>query len=220
MVSNGSVCGEKASIVARRFEPPHRSLTLPGWLVRFLRSIVQAFVLAVLHAGQHLLFGCPIATECIGDQHAWYVLTAFQQLPKKRLRGCFVPPALEKDIEHVPMRINCPPQRVELAISFEENLVEMPRIAGLRPSPAQLVGVVLAELPTPLANRFIAQQDAARSHELFHITIPEREPKGEPHGMADTLDRKAMALIGGGRYCIHAPMIPQPQVLEPAGWLT
>jgi len=38
--------------------------------------------------------------------------------------------------------------------------------------------------------------------------------------MADNLDGKAMALIGGGRQCIHAPIIPHLQVPEPAVWLT
>jgi len=37
--------------------------------------------------------------------------------------------------------------------------------------------------------------------------------------MADNLDRKAMALIGGRRQCVHAPMIPHLQVAEPAVWL-
>src|SRR6266545_2202511 len=45
-------------------------------------------------------------------------------------------------------------------------------------------------------------------------------PGYRAHSRADHLDRKAMVLIGAGRQCVHAPMIPHLQVAEPAVWLT
>jgi hypothetical protein len=44
-------------------------------------AIVQAFVLAMLHARQHLLFYRAIAGQLIRDQYAWNVLAPLQQLP-------------------------------------------------------------------------------------------------------------------------------------------
>ena len=220
MVPNGPLCGKKSLGMSRGFEAAHRSLSLACWLVRVLRPIVEALVLAVLHAGQYILFSCCIAAELIGDQHARDILTPFQQLAEELLGGSFVPPALDQDIEHIPMLINRAPKIVVFRIDGEEHLVEMPLVAGLCPSPAQLIGILLAELPTPLAYRFIAQYDAASGHKFFHIAITKRESKVQPYSMADNLDGKAMALIGGGRQCIHAPIIPHLQVPEPAVWLT
>src|SRR5215211_3987441 len=185
-----------------------------------LRSIVQAFVLAMFHTREYFLFCCCIAAELIGDQHTRDVLTALQQLAKELLGGLFVPPALNQDIEHSPVLINCPPQIVRFAVNCKKHLIEVPFVAGLRTSSTQLVGRVLTELSTALADCFVGQHDATRGHELFHITITERESKVQPHSMADNLDRKAMALKGAGRQCVHAPMIPQLQVAEPAVWLT
>ena len=96
----------------------------------------------------------------------------------------------------------------------------MPFITSLYTLLTQLIGILLAELPTPLAYRFIAQYDAASGHKFFHIAITKRESKVQPYSMADNLDGKAMALIGGGRQCIHAPIIPHLQVPEPAVSLT
>jgi hypothetical protein len=62
-------------------------------------------------------------------------------------------------------------------------------------SPAQLIGILLAELPTPLAYRCIAQYDAASGHKFFHIAITKPESKVQPYSMADNLGGKAMALI-------------------------
>ncbi len=80
MVPNGPLCGKKSLGMSRGFEAAHRSLSLACWLVRVLRPIVEALVLAVLHAGQYILFSCCIAAELIGDQHARDILTPFQQL--------------------------------------------------------------------------------------------------------------------------------------------
>lgn len=118
------------------------------------------------------------------------------------------------------MLIDRPPQVVDFPIDFKENLVKMPFVACLRTSSTQLVRIMLAKLLAPLTDRFVGQHDAAGSHELFNITITEREPKVQPHSMADNFTWKAMALIGRGSWCVHAPMIPQLHVHELAVCLT
>src|SRR5262245_2102370 len=132
VITNETVRREKSLRVASRFEPPNRSLSLARWLMRILGPIVQTFVLAVLYTGQQLLFGCCIAAQLIGDQHAWDVLTSFQQLAKEFLGRSFVAAALEKDIEHIPMLINRAPEVVVLAIDGEEYFVKLPLVSGLR----------------------------------------------------------------------------------------
>ena len=94
MIPNRPLCGKKSVGLSRGFEAAHRSFALTCWLVRVLRPIVEAFVLAVLHAGQYILFSCCIAAELIGDQHARDILTPFQQLAEELFGGSFVPPAL------------------------------------------------------------------------------------------------------------------------------
>jgi len=74
MVRDRTKRREKALGMTGGFEPTHRSLSLPGWLVGVLRSIVQSLVLAMLHARQELFLGRSIAGQFIGNDHSWHVL--------------------------------------------------------------------------------------------------------------------------------------------------
>ena len=50
MIPNWSEGGEKALGMTGRLEASHRSLPLSRWLVRVFGTVVEPFVLAVLHA--------------------------------------------------------------------------------------------------------------------------------------------------------------------------
>ena len=78
--------------------------------MRVFCPIVQAFVLAVLHARQDLTFRRSIALQFISDDHAWDVLESFEELAKEAFRRVCVPSALHQDIQHVAVLIHCSPQ--------------------------------------------------------------------------------------------------------------
>jgi hypothetical protein len=65
---------EKALRVFGGFEAPHFLLSQSCGLMRVFCLIVQAFVLAVLHARQDFTFHRSIALQFISDDHAWDVL--------------------------------------------------------------------------------------------------------------------------------------------------
>jgi hypothetical protein len=162
-------------------------------------------MLSVLHTWQHLLFCRAIAGQLIGDQHLRDVLTALEQLAKELLGSLFVASALEEDIEHIPMLINCAPQIVQFAVDFKKHLVEVPFITGLGTSTTELVGILLAKLLASLADGLVGHYDASGGHQLFDITIAEREAEVQPSRVRDDLGRKSIALIAGrGWYCCHA----------------
>jgi hypothetical protein len=94
------------------------------------------------------------------------------------------------------MLIDSSPEIVQFAACREEHLIEMPFVAGLATA-TQLVRILLAKLPTPLTNSFIAQHDTSGGHELFHITVAEGETIVEPDRVRDDLGRKSIAPLGG-----------------------
>jgi hypothetical protein len=51
--------------------------------VGIFRSIVQSFVLPMLHARQELAFRCSLALQFIGDDHAWDILEPIEELTEK-----------------------------------------------------------------------------------------------------------------------------------------
>lgn len=159
-------------------------------------TIVEPFVLSMRNARQDVLLGCAIARQLIGDHHAWDVLATLAQLSEELLRCCFVPTALYHDIEHVPMLIDRTPARVLFGIDGEEDFVQMPLVARLRPPPPQLIGILLAKFQAPLTNGFIGQHNTTGRHHLCDITIAERKAEIAPDGVADDLGREAITRVG------------------------
>ena len=92
-----------------------------------------------------------------------------------------------------------------LAVDGEKDLIEMPFITRLWAAPPQLVGILLAKFPTPLADGLIGHDDPMSEQELFHVTIAETDPEIQPDTVADDLGRKAVILIAVDRWCVHAP---------------
>ena len=74
MIKDWTKSGKEPLCMPRGFETPHEVFSLPCWLVRALRSIVESFVLTMLDASQDLAFRCSITLQLIGNDHAWNVL--------------------------------------------------------------------------------------------------------------------------------------------------
>src|SRR6185295_18916264 len=65
---------------------------------------------------------------------------------------------------------------MDFAVDPDEDLVEVPFIAGAGAPTAQLIGVGLPELGTPGPDRLIADHDTTRQHQLLDLTKAQREP--------------------------------------------
>ena len=153
------------------FEPTHLSLPLPGRLMGEFGTVVEALVLAVLDARHHLLAGGFIAFEFVGDDHPWDVAQTLEELAKESLGGALVAPRLNQDVEDITVLIHGPPKVEALAIDAEINLIQMPLVAPAGGAAAQRVGEVLAKFQTPLADRLVGDNDAARGQQFLDIAI-------------------------------------------------
>jgi hypothetical protein len=108
--------------------------------VGVLRTIVQALVLAVLHARKELAFRCSVAGQLVGGDHPWHVVQAFEQFAEELLGSVLVASALHQDIQYIAILINGPPQRVPLPIDCEKDLIQMPFVSWSRTSAFQFIG--------------------------------------------------------------------------------
>jgi hypothetical protein len=195
VLANGANGRKETLRMPRRFEAPHGALRLPAWLVRIFRPIVQASMLAMLNTRQACSLSCRITAQLMRDQHAGHVLVALQQFTKACLRSPCVSAALHEDIQNCAVMIHRPPQIVRFPIDVQEDLIEVPRIAGLSSAPTELVGILLTEFQAPLSHGFVAHDDATFRQQFLHVTVAEVEPKVEPDGMADDLDREPEARV-------------------------
>src|SRR5689334_15850122 len=96
----------------------------------------------------------------------------------------------------------------------------MPLVANPGQAATDLIGEALAELARPLSHGFVADDDAARRQQLLHHAQPERKAKIQPHGVADDLGGKPMALVAGVSGGRHSTRLPTPvRQRNPAGYI-
>src|ERR1700720_4954822 len=86
----------------------------------------------------------------------------------------------------------------------------MPLVANPGQAATNLVGEALAELARPLPHGFVADHDAARGQQLLHHAQPEWKAEIQPHGMADNLGWKPMALVAGASGGRHSTRLSAP----------
>jgi hypothetical protein len=160
-----------------------------------LSAVVKIPMLTVLDPRENLPLGRAIALECIGDDHAWNILTPFEELTEELLRRVRVPSPLHQDIEHISVLIHCTPQVVALFVDRDEHLIQMPCITRTGTAPTQSIRIGLAELPAPFADGFVRDDDAPGTQELFDVTVAQREAKIQLDSVADDLTRKPMMFV-------------------------
>src|SRR5262245_41032910 len=121
--------------------------------MRVLTAVVEIATLAMFDPGQDLALGRAgelgvsrneptggiVALELSRNDHSWDILTAFEQLAKKLLRGPFVTPALHQDVEHGVVLIDSAPQVMALPVDGQKHFIEVPLVPWLGASTLQLI---------------------------------------------------------------------------------
>jgi hypothetical protein len=137
--------------------------------MRVFGAVVEIAVLVVLQTWENFPVGCAAACELVPDNHPWYVGQVLDQLAEKLLRGLLVPSALHEHIQHIAVPIQGAPQVMAFALNCQKYLIQVPFVARPYAPAAWLIGILLAELPAPLANGFIGHEDTTNEQQLFDI---------------------------------------------------
>jgi hypothetical protein len=189
------VRGEKALSVAGGREPSHGPLPLPRRVMGVLRPVVHRAVLPVFHAEQNRPLSGLVALQLSGDDDPGDIPAPVEELAEECLGRVLVPPTLHQNIEDVPVLIHGPSEIVALAMNREQDLIEVPHVARPRAPAPELIGIGLAEFPTPFMERLLGDDDAAREQEFFDIPVAEAEAEVQPHTVAEDLRRKTTTFI-------------------------
>jgi hypothetical protein len=105
---------------------------------------------AVLDRWQEILPCRRIAGEFVGDHHPRRAPLPFQELAKQPLGGFRITPALNQDVEHDAVLVNGALQPVRRPGDLDDNLIEVPLVAGAWQAPPDLVREPLAKLQRSL----------------------------------------------------------------------
>src|SRR5271166_5869542 len=191
-----------------RGEAFHHPFPDSGRLMGVLSPVIEVFRAAMGHRRNQLAVSDPVAGQLVGDNNPRHIPQALEQLAEKSL-GCFgVSPRLDQDVEHVAVLVDRAPQVMRDAVDLDENLIEVPFIAGARSAPTQLVGVVRPELGTPGSDRLVGEHHTAGQHQLLNVAQAQRKTVIQPHRVPDDLDRIPIALVSCRNR--HRPILAAP----------
>ena len=110
VLSDRTVSREEPLRVAGRFEPLHAPLPLTRRLMGVPGPVIEVPVLAMFDSQENLALGRSGALQFVGDEHARYVSQSLEEFAEELLCRLLVPAALDQDIQHVPLLIDCPPE--------------------------------------------------------------------------------------------------------------
>ncbi len=176
-------------------EAAHGSRVLARRLVRVFGTVVEPPMAAMFHTWHDLVVGCLIAAQLVRNHDTWDVLASLQQLAEELLRRRLVPAALHKDIEHIPILIDGSPQIVRLPVDLKEHFVQKPLVVWSSSAPSELIGIGLAELPSPLTDRFVGDEDGTLRQQFLNVPIVEAKAEVEPNRVGDDLVGEAKGFV-------------------------
>jgi hypothetical protein len=104
-----------------------------------------------------------------------------------------VAPALDVNIENEAVLVDGAPEPMLLPGEADDDLIEVPFVATARRSPTDPVGEFPAEFEAPLPDRLMRHRDTSGGQHLLDHGQAQREPKIQPHRVADDLSGVAMA---------------------------
>jgi hypothetical protein len=102
-----------------------------------------------------------VAAQLVGDETTRFLSLTPQESPKEPPCCAAISTRLDEDIDQVAVLIHRAPEILALTIDRREDFVEEPRISESTLSALQAPRVVRTELPAPLPNRFVRDDDAS-----------------------------------------------------------
>ena len=189
-------------------------LPLTRWPMR-VRTPVGAIATRAMCPPWADLTRCrPVALQLVRHDHTRHIQQPLEQLPQELLRGFLVPPTLHQEIEEVVVLIHGAPQVMARAGDGQKHRVEMPVVAGPRPSTPQRVGVILTALETPVPDGLVGPVAAAFEPQCLPIAVAQVNAIVEPHPVADDVAGTTVVFIAlgvGERGHVQMPIAVLPR---------
>jgi hypothetical protein len=88
-----------------------------------------------------------------------------------------------------------PNMRMPAAPDPDEDLIEVPLVTGSRSTASDPIREARAEFRTPAPHRFIRQADAPLGQQQLNVAETQTERMIQPHGVADDLSGKPVAMV-------------------------
>lgn len=134
--------------------------------------------------------------ERVGHDHSWPA-PAPQRLAQETLGRRYVASRLQKDVEHLVVRIDHAPECVLPAADRDDPLVKVPLVIRPSPIPSDQGGGLRPEASDQNPDRLSGPDHAALSRQPLNVAQAKPRARGEAYSVGDDLTVQAMALQQG-----------------------
>jgi hypothetical protein len=118
-----------------------------------------------------------------------------QELAKEPFGRVGISMFLNEDVDLFPILVHGPPEIVPLALDLHEDFIQVPHVSQTTLVMSKHPRVLRPELPTPLPNSLVGDDNPALRQEFLDVAEAQGESVVQLDTVADDLRRKPVAMI-------------------------
>lgn len=183
------MCGQKSLRLSRRLETPHEFLSLSGRPMGSFDLVVQALVRTMISVRRKVADRPDVTAQLVGDHDPRRAMPVDQPL-QEPAGGLRITLLLHENVEHVPIRVDCPPEPELHAIDRNNDFIQVPFVTGAGPVALDARGEMAPEPVRPIPVGFPANQHAAFRKQILDIRRAQRKTMIRPNRKGDDLAGK------------------------------
>ncbi len=155
--------------------------------------VVQALVRPMISIRHEVADRPDVTAQLVGDHDPRRAKPVDQPL-QEPAGGLCITLLLHENVEHIPIRVDCPPKPELHAIDRNNDFIQVPFVTGARPVALDAIGEMAAKPVHPVPDGFPADHHAAFGQQILDICRAQRKPMVSPDGIGDDLAGKTKAL--------------------------
>ena len=163
--------------------------------MRDFSPIVFVLTGAMDNGRKDLPMGSRITPKLVGDQLPGCLSLMLQGPTKEAFSGSTISAFGDQNIDHVSILIDGPPQIEALTLDGDEEFIDVPDVAESSLFPTQSSGVGRSEFLTPIADRFVGDENPSLCEQVFYVAKAQGESMIEPNSVTDDFWRETVASI-------------------------
>lgn len=188
--------GQKSLCLSGRFEPPHQLLSFAGRSMRSFDAVVEPFVRPKISFRRKSPDRLDVTAQF--DRHDDTRFAKAGDQPRKETLGDFgISARLNKDIQHVPVRIDRPLQPLLHAVDRNDDFVQMPIVGSGGTVMLDAIGKMPTKPVRPFAHGFPADGYTAFSQQILDARRAEREAMIGQYGKGHDFTGETIAFRRG-----------------------
>ena len=163
--------------------------------MRHFSPIVGILPRVVGHGRHDTPVRCRVAPQLVRHQLPRFASLPLEELAKEPFGRVGISMFLNEDVDHIPILVHGPPEIVPLALDVHEDFIQVPHVSQTTLATSKHPRVLRSELPTPLPDGLVGDDDSALRQEFLDVAEAQGESMVQPNAVADDFAREPVAAV-------------------------